>query len=66
MAGLEAPLMVAWQACGRDEGGGSRGGAGGAALGGQLGGGAPMEGGLQGEALPLELFCFGLFVGCAA
>jgi hypothetical protein len=27
--------------------------------------GAPMEGGLQGEALPLELFCFGLFVGCA-
>jgi hypothetical protein len=34
MAGVEAPLMVAWQACGRDEGGGRRrGAAGGAAWG---------------------------------
>jgi hypothetical protein len=42
MAGVGAPLMVAWQACGRDEGGGRRrGAAGGAAWGeGTAGGGA--------------------------
>jgi hypothetical protein len=33
MAGLEAPLMVAWQARGRDEGGGRRRGQQGARLG---------------------------------
>jgi hypothetical protein len=49
MVGLEAPLMVAWQACGRDEGGRRRGGAGGRSLGGQLGG-RPWRGGHAGEA----------------
>jgi hypothetical protein len=40
MAGVETLLMMAWQACGRDEGGGRRRGAAGGGLGGQLGGGA--------------------------
>jgi hypothetical protein len=43
MAELEAPLMVAWQACGRDEREGRRGGAGGRGLGG-LGGCCKGEG----------------------
>jgi hypothetical protein len=44
MAGVGAPLMMVWQACGRDEGGGGGGhGLGGAA------GGAPMEGGCEGR-----------------
>jgi hypothetical protein len=49
MAGLKAPLLVVWQACGRDEGGRRREGAGGRCLGGQLGG-APMGGRAWGEA----------------
>jgi hypothetical protein len=72
MAGLEAPLMVAWQACGRDEGGGGgegkEEGTAGAQLRGAARGGAPMEGGggLRGEAswgcfLRARLL---LFVGC--
>jgi hypothetical protein len=44
MTGVVAPLMVAWQACGRDEGEGRR-GAGGAAYGGGLQGGGGAHGG---------------------
>jgi hypothetical protein len=44
MAGVGTSLMMAWQACGRDEGGGRRRGAAGGGLGGQLGGGAWGEG----------------------
>jgi hypothetical protein len=45
MAGVGAPLMMAWQAFGRDEGGGRRRGSRGARPRLELGGGAPMEGG---------------------
>jgi hypothetical protein len=56
MAGLEAPLMVAWQACGRDEGGG-----GGEQPGAQLGGEGTAGGGAWGRcraALLCSLLCF--------
>jgi hypothetical protein len=49
MAGVGAPLMMAWQACGRDEVGGRRRGQQGRGLGGQLGGSA-HGGGQQGDA----------------
>jgi hypothetical protein len=49
MAGIGAALMVAWQACGRDEGGGRRRGAvGGAAWGEGQQGGAVGEGAMGG------------------
>jgi hypothetical protein len=49
MAGIGAPLMVAWQAYGRDEGGGRRrGAAGGAAWGEGQQGGAVGEGAMGG------------------
>jgi hypothetical protein len=53
MAGVGAPLMVTWQACGRD-GGGRRRGQQGGAMGGELQG--EGHGGTAG--LPLRALCF--------
>jgi hypothetical protein len=68
MAGVESPLMVAWQACGRDEGGGRRRGQQGRGLG-LLWGGAMGGRALQGEARPgcgcLVLLCC-VREGCCA
>jgi hypothetical protein len=51
MAGVGAPLMMAWQACGRDEVGGRRRGQQGRGLGGQLGGSAHGGGAARGRAM---------------
>jgi hypothetical protein len=63
MAGVGAPLMVAWQACGRDEGGGRSRGQQGARprVGGLQGGGRPWRGAMG--ALHEELT--NLSVSCA-
>jgi hypothetical protein len=56
MAGVGAPLIMTWQACGRDEGGGSRG----RGLGGKGSRGAPMELPVAASVLSvpaLELLC---------
>jgi hypothetical protein len=70
MAGVEAPLMVAWQACGRDEREGRRrGAAGGAAwLEGQQGGRHGGEGHGGAAGLPLRALCFASYSreGCCA
>jgi hypothetical protein len=54
MIGLEASLIVAWQACGRDQGGGRRRGQQGGAMGGELQG----EGHGGAAGLPLRALCF--------
>jgi hypothetical protein len=55
MAGVGAPLMEAWQACGRDEGGGKEEGAAGA---GPRGEGQQGEGHGGAAGLPLRALCF--------